>query len=146
MIGISLSIGLLLFSACSSESTDQDQKTITGTEEMTSPHDLILNDGEKWVIDAGMKTSLDSLDYEIQSFSGSELEDYVQLSELLSSHLSNLISSCTMKGTAHDQLHKWLYPFMGLNTDLKESTSLSTSQNILSQLDNEIDIFKEYFQ
>ena len=77
-----------------------------------------LNNGEKWQVDANMLTHIRNMENDVVSFAKVEQKDYKSLSEKLQSNIDLLTSNCTMKGKAHDELHKWLLPYIDLVKEL----------------------------
>ena len=144
-------ISLFIFS-CESpsgntvEETSSENPIVTPVVEKTNPHDLILIAGEKWVIDEGMRVSIDSIEMRMQAFNGTTMEGYELLSEDLAHHTKSVISNCTMKGQAHDELHKWLLPFIDLRKELKGITSVEEGEEIATELNSELIIFNTYFE
>ncbi len=140
---------ILVLSACSSEQKEAEPKVEQETTvevDKTNPHGIELINGEKWKVDEGMMTIIQSIAQEVQSFNGETIEDYQFYSSNLSSLISELTSNCTMKGQAHDELHKWLVPFIHLSKDLKKSTDIAELTKIDGELKSEIVIFGDYFE
>ena len=50
-------------------------------------------------------------------------ENFEKLSENLNKNVDLLTANCTMKGQAHDELHKWLVPYIALVKDFSEDKS-----------------------
>jgi hypothetical protein len=69
-------------------------------------------------------------------------EDFDKLSENLNKNLGLLTSNCTMKGQAHDELHKWLLPYI----DLVEAFSTNKSADNFTAIQNSFSTFNTYFQ
>ena len=112
-ITISLTvISLFLFSCSNTSNEKSKQQTETVTHEEHQHNDemqtIELNNGEKWKVDANMITHIRNMENDIISFSTVEQKDYKSLAEKLQSNIDLLTSNCTMKGKAHDELHKWL--------------------------------------
>ena len=150
IIGIII-ISVLLFSCGNQEENSVtepvvDTTVIAQVEVESNPHDLILIDGEKWVIDEGMRVSIDSIEMRMQAFVGGSLEAYEALSGDLAHHTKSVISNCTMQGQAHDELHKWLLPFIDLRKELKGITTVEEGDAIATELNNELVIFNTYFK
>jgi PBP1b-binding outer membrane lipoprotein LpoB len=145
-------IGGVILASCANDTTSTPEAIVTDTTNLSvqntvsNPHDLILIDNQKWVIDEGMRVSIDSIDWRLKAFNGVTLEDYKVLSTDLSLHTKTIISSCTMQGQAHDELHKWLIPFINLRKELDSISDPTQGQEITAKLTNEITIFKTYFK
>ena len=137
---------LLVLSACSTEQkeTTPEVKQVE-TAQNINPHGIELINGEKWKVDDGMMVTIQLIAHKIQSFDGKTIEEYREYSTSLSNLISELTSNCTMKGQAHDELHKWLVPFIGLSKALKKSEDIAELSKIDGELKSEIVIFGDYF-
>ena len=74
------------------------------------------------------------------------IDDHTDLSDSLSTLISDLTANCSMKGQAHDELHKWLLPFIDMNKGLKASSTLESAAETLEKLKIELTIFNTYFE
>ncbi len=111
---IILAGSILLFS-CNNATKEQEKvKTETVSQEPEHQHDenetIELNNGEKWKVDENMITHIRNMENDVSNFKGTTLTEYKTLSENLQKNVDLLTSNCTMKGKAHDELHKWLLP------------------------------------
>ena len=93
-----------------------------------------------------MKPNIESgraflIDYE-QSKSISFQDLAVQLSEANNA----LISSCTMSGESHDELHKWLHPHLELTAKLKVAQSEEEAEILIEKLLQSYEKYSEYFE
>lgn len=146
----------LLFSCGGNESTTDTDEVISEDTVITettietttepAPHDLVMIDNQKWAIDEGMKLSIDSIEMRMTKFNGQTLEDYAYLSNDLAHHTKSVISSCTMKGQAHDELHKWLLPFIDLRKSIDSIEQVSEGDAIAEEIKSELAIFDTYFE
>ncbi len=135
--------GLLIcfISACNkTPHTDTEHHHSAATE------GIQLNNGQKWKVNDEMKPNIESgraflIDYE-QSKSISFNDLAVQLSEANTA----LISSCTMSGASHDELHKWLHPHMELTAQLKEAQSEEEAEIVIEKLLQSYEKYGEYFE
>lgn len=75
---------------------------------------LELNDGKKWKVVDDMMIYLRNMEKAISEFETSESKDYKSLEKTLSQNVDSLVKNCSMEGKAHDELHKWLIPFIEL--------------------------------
>tara|TARA_B110000046_G_C13023527_1_gene412518 strand:+ start:6142 stop:6609 length:468 start_codon:yes stop_codon:yes gene_type:complete len=145
-------IASLALCSCNNAANDSDTEVTTdttevvGTEVEPNPHDLILVDDVKWVIDEGMRVSIDSIEMRMEGFEGSDLAAYEALSADMEHHTKSIFSSCTMTGQAHDGLHKWLLLFIDLRKELNGITEVSEGDAIADELDNELVVFNTYFE
>lgn len=99
-----------------------------------------LNSGEKWVVDSEMMVYIRAMEKGIQAYSMDKETE--RLSDSLQSNIGSLISSCTMTGQAHDELHKWLLPFMATADSLKEKKG----KNTIEELNHALKRFHVYFK
>lgn len=88
--------------------------------------DIVLNNGEKWVVDAEMMVHIRNMEKDIEAFKTSEEKNYSVLASQLESNIELLTSNCTMEGQAHDELHKWLIPYIETVEAFSESTKNNT--------------------
>lgn len=150
-ITISLTaISLLLF-ACGNPSVE---KSINQTDSIThEAHQHIaeiqtieLNNGEKWKVDANMILTIRDMEKDIISFSTSEQKDYKSLAVKLQKNIETLTSNCTMKGKAHDELHKWLLPYIDLVTVLSDAKDETEAAKQFENIQSSFKTFNQYFQ
>jgi hypothetical protein len=135
---------LILFIAVNScsENVEYSAKNIL----KEAPHQLELDEGEKWIVDEGMMISIVEMENSVNDFEGNQISDFQTLSKSIKSNLSGLTSNCTMKGQSHDELHKWLLPFFDLNGELKEANDSDKSINIVKEMKYELFVFRVYFK
>ena len=150
-ITISLTvISLFLFSCSNTSNEKSKQQTETVTHEEHQHNDemqtIELNNGEKWKVDANMITHIRNMENDIISFAKVEQKDYTSLSNKLQSNIDLLTSNCTMKGKAHDELHKWLLPYIDLVKELSEVKVETESEKQFQKIENSFIIFNQYFQ
>lgn len=86
------------------------------------------------------------MENDVASFKGSELAEYISLSEKLKNNIDLLTSNCTMKGQAHDELHKWLLPYIDSVKELSEAKDETTASAQLLKVKKSFAQFNEYFQ
>lgn len=104
-----------------------------------SQHAINLNDGEKWIVDSAMMVYIRAMEKNIQTYSSDK--ETVRLSDSLQINIIRLTSGCTMTGQAHDELHKWLLPFIATADSLK----VRKGENTL-KLNNAFKQFHIYFK
>lgn len=105
-----------------------------------------LNNGEKWTVDANMLTHIRTMENDVISFAKVEQKDYKSLSEKLQSNIDLLTSNCTMKGKAHDELHKWLLPYIDLVKELSEAKDETEASKHFENIQISFTTFNQYFQ
>jgi hypothetical protein len=118
-------ISLFLFSCSNTSNEKPKEQTETVTHEEHQHNNemqtIELSNGAKWKVDANMITHIRNMENDINIFSNVEQKDYKSLAEKLQSNIDLLTSNCTMKGKAHDELHKWLLPYIDMVKELSEA-------------------------
>lgn len=108
-------------------------------------HELQLNNGVKWKINAEMVQPLNQGRKILNEFVNSGSEEYITLASKLTKQNDALISSCTLEGESHDQLHKWLHPHLGLVKQLSKAKSNDVAADLVDQLLMSYQEFDRYF-
>ena len=143
-------ISLFLFSCgnTSNEKSKQQTETVTHEEHQHNAEiqNIELNNGEKWEVDANMITHIRNMENDVISFAKVEQKDYKSLSEKLQSNIDLLTSNCTMKGKAHDELHKWLLPYIDLVKELSEAKDETEAEKQFQNIQTSFTAFNQYFQ
>lgn len=148
---LSLSAFSLLLSSCGNSTNEKSNNQTEVAEHNEHHHDdeseaIELNNGEKWEVDANMITHIRNMENDIVSFAKVEQKDYKSLSEKLQSNIDLLTSNCTMKGKAHDELHKWLLPYIDLVKELSEAKDETEEEKQFQKIENSFITFNQYFQ
>ena len=143
-------ISLFLFSCgnTSNEKSKEQTETVTHEEHQHNAEiqNIELNNGEKWEVDANMITHIRNMENDVISFAKVEQKDYKSLSKKLQSNIDLLTSNCTMKGKAHDELHKWLLPYIDLVKELSEANNETEAEKQFENIQNSFTTFNQYFQ
>ena len=143
-------ISLFLFSCgnTSKEKPKEQTETVTHKEHHHNAEiqTIELNNGEKWKVDANMLTHIRNMENDVISFAKVEQKDYKSLSEKLQSNIDLLTSNCTMKGKAHDELHKWLLPYIDLVKELSEAKNETEATKQFENIQISFTTFNQYFQ
>jgi hypothetical protein len=150
-ITISLAvISLFLFSCGNTSNEKSKEQTETVTHEEHQHNDenetIELNNGAKWKVDPNMITHIHNMENDVISFAKVEQKDYKSLSEKLQSNIDLLTSNCTMKGKAHDELHKWLLPYIDLVKELSEAKNETEALKLFENIQISFSTFNQYFQ
>ena len=143
-------IALFLFS-CGNASNEksEDLSEIETHDEHHHDHEseaIELNNGEKWTVDANMLTHIRTMENDVISFAKVEQKDYKVLSEKLQASIDLLTSNCTMTGQAHDELHKWLLPYIDLVKELSEAINEAEALQQFENIQTSFTTFNQYFQ
>ncbi|MFA7273960.1 MAG: hypothetical protein WC044_08825 [Crocinitomicaceae bacterium] len=147
---LSLAAFSLMVSSCDNSTKDKSTNQTEVAEHNKHLHEdgseaINLNKGEKWKVDANMLVHIRNMENEIVSFTKVEQKDYKLLSEKLQVNIDLLTSNCTMKGEAHDELHKWLLPYTDLVKELSEA-KFETEALKFKYIQISFKTFNQYFQ
>ncbi|MGB0883019.1 MAG: heme-binding domain-containing protein [Vicingaceae bacterium] len=108
-----------------------------------------LNNGEKWTVVPDMLHFIRNMEEGINNFSQTEnpsFEAYQELAVLIDKNIRSLTENCTMEGQAHDELHKWLVPFIGLSEKFDVAENIEEQEKIYSDFKNAFVEFNTYFE
>lgn len=134
--------GLVLFS-CNTKSKEEKTNEMNTVEHQHSENEAIqLNDGEKWEVDDNMMRHIRNMEKDVVNSDKENSANYSLLAEKLKANIELLTSNCTMKGKAHDELHKWLVPFI----ELVDAFSKDKSANQYTEMKHSFLTFNQYFQ
>lgn len=143
-------ISLLLFGCGNTANEESHEKIETVTHEEHQHNNetqtIELNNGEKWKVDANMITHIRNMETEIETFASVEEKDYKSLAEKLQSDIDLVTSNCTMKGKAHDELHKWLLPYIDMVKRLSEAKDETEASKEFENIQLSFTTFNQYFQ
>ena len=135
-------IVLFLFS-CNTKSKEEKTTEIKMEEHQHSDSEAIqLNEGKKWKVDDNMMLHIRNMEKDVMNFNSENNKNYPLLANKLKSNIDLLTSNCTMKGEAHDELHKWLVPYIAL----VDSFSKEKSANQFTEIQHSFKTFNQYFQ
>lgn len=144
-------ISVLILVACANEKKEESKNVMEEkpTEETAHDHssdELKLNEGAKWKVDDSMMVYLRNMESTITNFLPKDKNSYQNLSDTLKSNIDLLTSNCTMKGAAHDELHKWLIPYIDKVNDLAESENQDETVLLYQDLKNSFSTFNQFFE
>ena len=148
---LSLAAFSIMLSSCSNSTNEKSNNQTEVAEHNDHHHDdeneaIELNNGEKWEVDANMITHIRNMENDVVSFTQVEQKDYKSLSEKLQSNIDLLTSNCSMKGKAHDELHKWLLPYIDLVKELSEAKNETEATKQFENIQISFTTFNQYFQ
>jgi len=104
---------------------------------------ILLNNGEKWKVVENMSGYIRNMEKAVNEFEG---EDYPALAKTIDENIRELTSNCTMEGQAHDELHKWLLPFIELSEEFDVATELEEQEQIYREFKASFKIYNTYFE
>ena len=145
---IILSIGFFSLYSCGDTNPEIGKKE--KTEEAGHDHGentaIELDNGNKWKVVDEMMLHIQNMERDVTEFKGSELADYKNLSSQLTNNLDLLTSNCTMTGKAHDELHKWLLPYIDLVDELSKASTKEEASSDFEEIKSSFETFNKYFQ
>ena len=143
-----LAINAILLS-CGREVKNKETAQIETAFTQAKPKDnttsIELNNGQQWKVDERMMTHIRNMEKDIFIFSKSGQKDYKSLADKLQTNLDLLTSGCTMEGRAHDELRKWLLPFMDLVKDFSSTKGDDFAVNQFEKIQSSFITFNHYF-
>ncbi len=144
---ITLFLIILVFTACTNKKMDKNKQTSDTVKHAHNekPEVIELNNGQKWKVDEAMMEIIRKMESDIYSFSDSNKKDHNELGIKLQANIELLTSNCTMKGKAHDELHKWLLPFIDLVNEYSNNKDLKKSEILYTQILISMKNFNRYF-
>lgn len=104
-----------------------------------------LNNGQKWEVEANMRIYILTMESDLATFKGTTMADYKTLSERLKKNIDLLSTNCTMTGKAHDELHKWLLPYIDLAKGLSEAQDEAEAARQLENIQISLNTYNQYF-
>lgn len=104
-----------------------------------------LDNGKKWKVKDDMLIHIRNMEKEVHSFTSSNTKDYKSLAKNLQTSIGLLTSNCTMTGKAHDELHKWLLPFIEMVDKLSTSTKNDLEVKQFKKIQASFLVFNQYF-
>ena len=93
-----------------------------------------------------MMVHLRNLEKAVQDFEQSPGQDHAVVATEIQENLGRLVTNCTMEGKAHDELHKWLMPFLALSTDYSKAADPQVQKQKLKEIKQALLVFNEYFE
>lgn len=86
------------------------------------------------------------MENDVNTLKAKSAADYSLLAKNLESNIELLTSNCTMKGQAHDELHKWLLPFIDLSDAFSASKTEQEYAGNFQRIKTSFTTFNTYFQ
>lgn len=144
----------LFFSCTNTSNESANENNESETTEITAEEDhhhdedeaLVLDNGKKWKVIESMLVYIRNMEKAVNNFDGKESKDYVALAKIIDENASELTTKCTMEGQAHDELHKWLVPFLGYSEQFDEATELAEQEQIYNDIKASFVEFNTYFE
>jgi hypothetical protein len=105
-----------------------------------------LNNGKKWVVVPPMMAHLRKLERAVLDFETTSARDHAALGADIQENLGRLVTNCTMEGKAHDELHKWLMPFLGVTANYAKATEPRVQQEKFEEIKQALVVFNAHFE
>ncbi len=134
--GLLLGATVFFFTACSESAPkeiEENPEKITIVEG-DNTYGVELVDNKKWVIDKEMMVHIRNMESDVNNFSGKDSKAYDELGEKLDKNVDLLTSNCTMTGQGHDEMHKWLLPYIDLVEELNEAETVEQQEKSLEAI------------
>ncbi len=145
-----IAISLFLYSCGNTikEKSKEQSETVTHEEHQHNDEmkSIELNNGVKWKVDDSMIIHIRNMEGDVNAFEVKSTNDYVGLAEKIKSNIELLASNCTMKGQSHDELHKWLLPFIELSDEFSDSKKEQESAAVYQKIKTSFILFNTYFE
>ena len=149
LISLSL-ISLFLFS-CDDSFDDKAKKQTETVDKVRYHHDseiqnIELDKGEKWKVTEKMLVIIRAMESDITALPKVHSKDYKLLSKKLQKNIDLLTSNCTMTGKAHNELHKWLLPYIDLVGELEAAENEVKAVEFFKDVEHSFHTFNKYFK
>jgi len=148
--------GVLFMLSCSQgpeKKAEEVPQVAAETVETEHHHDenaaIELNNGAKWKVAEHMMAFLRLMETDVKNFSKVQnpvMKDYNSLGENLQRNTDSLTSNCTMTGKAHDELHKWLLPYLDMVDELNQTKNGQEAASVYAKIEVAYTEFNKYFE
>ncbi|MFT5780469.1 MAG: hypothetical protein ACI837_003431 [Crocinitomicaceae bacterium] len=139
-------ITALLFSCGNEVEKDIANSTVSQEEHDHTSESIDLDNGSKWKVIDSMMVHIENMEADLKQFEDLKETDYSLLASKLTANIDLLTSSCTMTGKAHDELHKWLLPYIDLVTELSDAENQEEQIGALNAIHSSFETFNAYFE
>ncbi|MBK6374351.1 MAG: hypothetical protein WAU12_07465 [Saprospiraceae bacterium] len=141
-------ISLIIFgcSNVANEHSTNESQIIVTAEHHHNEESIGLNNGNKWKVDTNMMTHIRNMEMDINTLEVKNTKEYAELAIKFEHNIELLTSNCTMEGQAHDELHKWLLPYIDLSSEFSECKTLDKYAEIFQKIKSSFITFNTYFE
>ena len=140
---LALAIGL---SACQRSSVQEDVKSDIDAGGNSTTTVTETGKTAKSAMPATMMQHMRNLEQDLRTLESSAEKDHAALAAKIDEHTTQLISSCTMEGKAHDTLHDWLMPFLQLNKYYTTAPDAATQSPKFKDIQDSLPTFHKRFE
>ncbi len=131
---------VVLFISCTQT---KKQKTDTSSIKIEG---VVLNNTKLWEANVETTEGIKKMQKMLHNFSEeNNVTEYALLKNNLEAEFTNIFQKCTMKGEAHEQLHNYLKPMIGIFEGL-ESSDLKTCKANFKIMENHLAGYANYFE
>ena len=102
--------------------------------------EISTDDGKKWLVNPEMARHFEAMEADVSSFKSDD--NIITLQSRLKDDIAQLTSKCTMEGQSHDELHKWLVPFIETVNVMHDQDPADVIDNLTNQFEN----YHTYFE
>ena len=146
-----IAISSLLLFGCGNTASEKPSLPPTSAMQEEYHHDeesdaIALDNGQKWTVNTNMIVHIRNMEKDINTFALAQQKDYKSLSGKLQKNIDLLTANCTMEGKAHDELHKWLVPYIDMVSELSEAKDKTEAAKYFANIQNSFTTFNQYFQ
>ena len=109
---------------------------------------LMLDNGKKWMVDEPTRLHVGNMEKAVGDPNAETggIEFYRTLAGFLKENIGKLTAECSMTGPSHDELHKWLYPFIETTKEFSKAKNPEEALQSLNELKKSFSEFHEYFE
>lgn len=132
-------ISMLLFSVVAFAQGDKHA-------DLKNNYGIVLDKGKKWKVPETMMIHIRNIKNDLQVFQSDKNKDYKALSGKLNANISLLTSNCTMEGRGHDELHKWLIPFIDKSKEFAAENDKGKQEELYQYLKKSIAVINKFFK
>lgn len=123
-----------------------NQSESENSESNKNTYNIELVNNEKWEVNEEMMVHIKNMESDIEAVSNQSSPNYQELGSKLDENIGLLTSNCTMTGKAHDELHKWLLPFIDLVKELNAADSKEEQKQSFEAIQESMNEFNTYFK
>ena len=116
------------------------------SDSLKNTYNIELVNNEKWVVNKEMMVHVKKIESDLEVASNQSISNYEELGLKLDKNIGLLTSNCTMTGKAHDELHKWLLPFIDLVKGLNTAGSKEEQKQSFEAIKESMNEFNTYFK
>lgn len=123
----------------------QDVEHNEAHQHLDQKQSIALNNGEKWIVNEEMKPFVIKGEQLVNDYIANNNSDYKELANQIKNQNKQLISSCTMDGKSHEELHEWLHPHLEIVKELSETDSDAKAAELVTSLEKSYQLYHQYF-